>query len=54
MTRKHYEFIEEFIDKNGVKRVYGYGMNGDTYLINIREVMMEYSSKKLKGFTVVA
>ena len=53
MTRKKYEFVEEVIDDNGVKRIYGYGMHGDAHLINAREVSDEYKAKGLKGFSQV-
>ena len=48
MTRRKYEMVENHVDANGVRRVYGYRTDGTVVLINFREVLGEYHKRGLK------
>jgi len=53
MTKK-YECLENYTDRNGILRVYGYDSRGRKFFVNMREVIEAYRERGLDGFEVVA
>ena len=49
MGKEKLAYIERTVDKNGIKRIYGYTIDGKKYFLNIAEVLEEYDKKGIRG-----
>lgn len=48
VKKPKFEYIEEIIDRHGVKRKYGYTKDGGKFWRNLHEVMRIYEERGIK------